>query len=398
MVATAALLVCGGAASQPPEAQAGIARLQAAVQQRPSDAALQFALAVRLSRAGRAAEALKALRQAATHSEGMLPITDEHFARLRDDPRYRSLHRRLERRLPRCGLEAPGTMLGAGLRFPEGAAYDAIGQRFIVGSALDGSLRVVDRLGMQSEWFAGDGHGVLGLAVHAASGRLFAVRPAVPATVGNAVAVHELATGRRRHLLDVPAAGQLNDVAALDDTALLVTDTLLGTVWRVPLDGSAPTRIAPAGALPGANGLAVDHSRKRVYVAHGRGIAAWDVSTAQWTPLLPSRSRELLAAIDGLRLHQGDLVAVQNVTHPGRVLRIVLDGSGSEVMRVQTLLSHHHASMREPTALADGPEGLWVLAQTSLSRLGLPPGQAASAALPRPVLIRVPAIAEAGCA
>ena len=64
---------------------------------------------------------------------------------------------------------------------------------------------------------------------------------------------------------------------------------------------------------------------------------------AQLRAAVDNRTRESVAAIDGLYAWQGELIGVQNVTNPGRVIRMQLSADGDSVIAVKTLLSHHHA-------------------------------------------------------
>ena len=59
--------------------------------------------------------------------------------------------------------------------------------------------------------------------------------------------------------------------------------------------------------------------------------------------------RETIAAIDGLYVDGGALIGIQNVTNPGRVIRIHLRADGKGAERIETLLSHHHPAIDEPT-------------------------------------------------
>ena len=61
-----------------------------------------------------------------------------------------------------------------------------------------------------------------------------------------------------------------------------------------------------------------------LYVASATGILRVDTATAEPTRL-PQPDSAMTGGIDGLYWHEGDLIGVQNVTNPGRVIRIGLD-------------------------------------------------------------------------
>jgi len=64
---------------------------------------------------------------------------------------------------------------------------------------------------------------------------------------------------------------------------------------------------------------------------------------------LANRTRENVAAIDGLYQYNGQLIGVENVTNPGRVVLMRLSSTGDEIVEVRTVLSHHHSRLDEPT-------------------------------------------------
>jgi hypothetical protein len=63
----------------------------------------------------------------------------------------------------------------------------------------------------------------------------------------------------------------------------------------------------------------------------------------------------------------GDLIGIQNVTHPGRVIRLSLDTGGHRIRAVHTLLSHHQVLMTDPTTAAVAGTVLRVLTRTGVS-------------------------------
>jgi hypothetical protein len=73
----------------------------------------------------------------------------------------------------------------------------------------------------------------------------------------------------------------LNDLAVLNDHALLVSDTLGGTLLRLDLDTKQFELLA--SAIPGANGIAIDARHQRVWIVgvgadfNGGGLFAFDL-------------------------------------------------------------------------------------------------------------------------
>jgi hypothetical protein len=99
---------------------------------------------------------------------------------------------------------------------------------------------------------------------------------------------------------------------------------------------------------------------------------------------------ENAAAIDGLYWHDGALIGIQNMTTPARIVRLVLSSDGATVTAVQTLQSHHQRAFDEPTTAAIGPDGLYVLARTQVSRYSEQGKIERPETLAPPLVLRVP--------
>ncbi len=102
-----------------------------------------------------------------------------------------------------------------------------------------------------------------------------------------------------------------------------------------------------AGALRGANGIALAPDGA-LYVTLSTGIARLDATTGEPTRL-PQPDDVVTGGIDGLYWHDGDLFGIQNVTNPGRVVRIALTDNGAGIAGLTVLQSHHHPEFAEPT-------------------------------------------------
>jgi len=159
-------------------------------------------------------------------------------------------------------------------------------------------------------------------------------------------------------------------------------------VFEIPKEG-APRQVVSPNVIRASNGLAASADAKRLYVAHSTGLASVDLASGALTRMrIPER--ETVAAIDGLYEWQGQLVGVQNVTTPGRVILMTLSPDGQSVTRVQTLLSHHHRALEEPTTGAVTERGFFLLAATGVSHFDRQGHVDNADALPRPTVLRIP--------
>ncbi len=81
---------------------------------------------------------------------------------------------------------------------------------------------------------------------------------------------------------------------------------------------------------------------------------------------------------------------MQNVTTPGRVILMTLSADGASITKVQTLLSHHHNALDEPTTGAVTPRGFFLLAATGVAHFNRSGAIDHAETLPKPTVVRIP--------
>ena len=352
-----------------------LAALERTVAREPDDPVLIYFLAVYRARADDREGALDALEQLLDKGDGFLPTADL-FPNLSEDRRFAVLRARFERRLPRIGDAVTKVTLNDRTLIPEGIAFDADTRRLYVGSIARRGVYRIDAAGRLKSFSRAedDLDAILGLAIDAKRRRLYAVSTSAltergRAALRNAVKIYDLDRAILLQSIAVPDARQLNDVSFGPDGTLLVSDSAAGAVFRIDPSTATVTTIVKPGGAPGANGIASAPDGKHAYVAASRRPLRVNLSTGEVVPLvLPPRQNA--AAIDGLYWHDGALIGVQNVTTPGRVIRLVLAPDGDRVTDVQTLLSHHHPAIFEPTTAAIATDGLYLLTRTYVTRFG----------------------------
>lgn len=392
-----ALAFCLPAAAQqdPDAVRRSIERVQQLLGQRPNDAVLWFHLARFNAELGDKRAAVGALEKAHELGDGFLPPRDA-FAKVWDDPAFQALRAKMEAKLPRLDYAPTAFEIEDRTLMPEGIAHDGPSRTFFVGSAQRKVLRVTES-GAVSEFASGDAglDSVLGLAVDAPRRILYVVSTSALTAQGrrnprNAVLAFDVDTRRLLRRYDVPGARQLNDVAVAPGGRVFATDSAAGAVYEIPVKVPAPSRelVAP-GRIPGANGLAASPDGKRLFVAHSTGLAMVDLASGE-ARRVANDTREGLAAIDGLYQWQGQLIGVQNITTPGRVVLITLSPGGDKVTRVQTLLSHHHNALSEPTTGAVTENGFFLLAATGISRFNAEGRIDDPETVPHPLVVRIP--------
>lgn len=397
LLAALLLAVLPAAAQQDAEnARRTIAAVEKLLEQRPADATLWFFLARSHARLGDAPACVAALEKVNELGDGFLPPRGD-FARVWEDAAFQAVRRKLEARLPTLDYAPTAFEIEDRALLPEGIAYDAPSRSFFIGSVHRRVLRLGADSGAAAE-FAGTGAGldaVLGLAVDAPRRILYAVSTSALTTEGrrsrrNAVVAFDIDSRKLLHWHDVPGAMQLNDVTVALGGRVFASDSASGAVYEIAVKGPGPARevLAP-GSVGGANGLAASPGGDRLYVAHSTGLAVINIAGGS-VKRVDNRTRETVAAIDGLYQWQGQLIGVQNVTTPGRVILMTLSPDGGSVTRVTTMLSHHHNALDEPTTGAIAGDNFYLLAATGISRYNAEGRIDDPATAPTPRVVRIP--------
>lgn len=346
-------------------ARASLERIQALRKERPGDGVLVFYQAITHLTLGERDAAFDLLRTLKDRKLGLIPVRDGGFDAVWDDPKFQAIRKELLDQEPKTPASPVAFRLGDTKLIPEGIAYDPTGNRFFIGSIAQSKIIVTDAKGQARDFSSASDKldQVLGLAVDLGRGHLYAVttngfHESAKAERRNAVVRYDLKDGRVLDRFPAPEATQLNDLAIAPDGTLYVTDSQTGTLFRKKSDeksrARALTRFGETGAVRGANGIAVA-ADGTLYVALSTGIARVDTTTGAPTRL-PQPDTVVTGGIDGLYWHGGDLFGVQNVTNPGRVIRIALTDNGSRIAGLTVLQSHHHPDFNEPTtgAIANG--------------------------------------------
>ena len=345
-----------------------LAAASALAQQADVEAVKFFFQARFQSQAGNRDAAVAALAKCAELGDGFLPARSLGFEKVWDDPRFQKLRGEMEAKLPRLDFAPVAFELDDAKLIPEGIAYDQPSHAFFMGSIPEHKILRISEDGRTSDFALGL-DSVLGIAVDAPRRILYAVSTSALTEAGrkqrrNAIVAYDIESLRLLRRVEVTEATQLNDVAVAPGGRVFTTDSASGAVFELLKDASRRTLVKP-GELRGSNGLAASADASKLYVAHAAGLAMVDLATGE-VKRMANRSRETVAAIDGLYQWQGQLIGVQNVTTPGRVILITLSPGGDAIERVQTLLSHHHNRLDEPTTGAVTERGFFLLAATGV--------------------------------
>jgi hypothetical protein len=335
-------------------ARASLERIQSLRKQRPNDGLLVFYEAITRIGLGERDAAFTLLRTLKNRKLGLIPLRDSGFESVWGDPEFQKLREELAADEPQTPNAPVAFRLTDPKLIPEGIAYDAKRDRFYIGSVAQKKIVVTDRKGDTRDFSKPKDKldCVLGLIVDPRREQLYAASTngfldEAKTQRRNAVVRYDLKTGRLTDRFDAPEAMQLNDIAIAPNGTVYATDSMSSTLFRKKPDEKTLAPLGSKGAVAGANGITLG-ADGNLYVAISTGIAKIDTSTGTPTRL-PQPDTVVTGGCDGLYWYEGDLIGIQNVTNPGRVVRIKLADNGTSVAGLIVLQSHHHPDFAEPT-------------------------------------------------
>ena len=353
-------------------ARASLERIEVARKERPGDGILVFYQTVVHLSLGERDAAIELLRSLKGRRLGLIPVRRMGFDAVWDDAKFQAIWKELADEEPRTPAAPVAFRLTDPKLIPEGIAAYPNGKRFFLGSA-QRKIIVTDAKGEARDFSRPDDKLdlVLGLSVDAKRGHLYAVSTngyidEAKTARRNAVFRYDMASGRLLDRFVAPEAMQLNDLAVAQDGTLYVTDSMGGSLFRKKADEDTLVRFGTAGALRGANGIALG-ADGILYVGVSTSVVRIDTATGGPTRL-PQPDNVVTGGIDGLSWHEGDLIGVQNVTNPGRIVRIHLEDKGTRIAGLTVLQSHHHPDFDEPTTGAIANGALHVIGNSYVGR------------------------------
>ena len=340
----------------------------------PRHPQLLYLLSRAQSLSGRPGDAIVSLERLASMGVPTNARTEEHFQAARAHPRWPAVEALMARAAAPVERGEAAFRISQRDLVPEALTYDEAGARFLVGSLHKKKIVQVRRDGRGASDYAGANaglDGVLGLRIDRSRGVLWVNSAATPQTEGYEPKTQEgrshlhgldLRTGRLITSLAPEGAGPhlLNDVAISRRGDVYVTDSAAGVVHRV---AAGTRRLEPfvtlgAGLYP--NGLALDAPERTLYVASAAGISRLDLATKRLSLVEPA-GNVAVSGIDGLYLHRGTLIAVQNgLSGVSRVVRFMLDATGGRITGAEVLESNLPDFMFPTTGVLVGDDFYYI--------------------------------------
>ena len=363
-----ALLLASGAHAQPDAGLAArIAQYETLVRD-TGDGGVLWLLAEAYAQAGRKDDALKALDQLADRRMGFVPTPDSQLAKLTGDPTFEALARRMADEAPKVLTGRTAYTVRMPQLIPEGVAYDAERGRLFLGDAIHRRIVSVDRGGRSEPYGAPLAMPPLGMKVDAPRGRLLvATTNAFWSTQEKKAELVALDLRTRRPIgaWTHPEAVSFNDLDVAANGDVYVSDSEGGAVFR--LRNGSMERLTAPGGLGYPNGVALSRDGRHLFVAQGVSLRRVDTTTGEVTRVANPPTFTTLG-IDGLYRRGDDLIGVQNIGTPGRVVRMRLTPAMDRILEFEVLRSGDPAFDIPTTAALTG-DRLLVLANAQIDRL-----------------------------
>ena len=327
----------------------------------PTQAAYHWVHAALAARTGDTAGALAALRAYASLGLGRDLASDSAIASLRGAPSFDAIRATHDRNRAAVARGVVLRQSRDSTLWPVGVDYDSSTGAFYVGSIRRRTVVRVARDGSTHDlWPAATSRigAVLGVRVDAPHRRIWATTSGMRQMRGYAPADSAIAallridarTGRIERRWDLPAVAGghvLGDLALGPRGDVWFTDSNEPVLYRLRPGADTLDRFRHP-VFRSLQGLAPSSDGEFVYVAdYSHGLLRVRVRDGS-AIRLPDAPGSTSLGCDGIVLHRGAIVAVQNGVAPSRVVRFALDAAGDSIVSVK-VLDQQPALAPEPT-------------------------------------------------
>ncbi|MBC7844615.1 MAG: hypothetical protein H7099_20070 [Gemmatimonadaceae bacterium] len=244
--------------------------------------------------------------------------------------------------------------------WPEGVTHDARAKRFFVGSVRHRTIYEHSDTTTRALWpgMPKNVGAILGVAMDADGAHLWATTAGIPQMAGyvpadSAIAALlrvRIADGKIVTRFDLPPGSDghtLGDVAVGANGDVFTSDSREPVLYRLR-KGSAVLDAYRHPLFRSLQGVAPAPDGQHVYVAdYSHGLLRLELATGAVTRLADAPSSTSLG-VDGLVWFEGSLIGVQNGVAPPRIVRFLLDVSGTRIAR-QDVIDRNLALADEPT-------------------------------------------------
>ncbi|MEO7917271.1 MAG: hypothetical protein ABIR16_06470 [Dokdonella sp.] len=319
----------------------------------PMSGEIRLALAAAYSNLDEKSKAYDTLLRMQSQGFGYNLTKDERFKKIADTEVWEYVVANLRANLKPFGEGRNAFVLPKGEYLFESMAWDAQRQRFVLGSAREGTIYLGDRQGKLEAFITPNAENGLwstyALAVDADRDLLYVasngstyLKELKAEDVGKAgIFKFQLSTGKFLDKFVLPAAEQggntLSSIAVSSKGQVFAADGLRNIIYR--LDGKTLKVLMPPNPITtSVRGIAVSGDGNTLFFAdYARGVFGIDLKSSKPFDIEYDRSQLVLPGIDGLYWYDNTLVAIEPGMSPKRIIRLHLSKDGRKIERVMPL-------------------------------------------------------------
>jgi len=233
----------------------------------------------------------------------------------------------------------------------ESIGYDPARKQFLVGSAREGKILLVDEKGKFTDFAAPNAEngmwGVFDLAVDAAHDKVYVASSDVAYYKGfnsaqfgqTGIFEFQLSSGKFLHKYILAETGKVHTLTSLTvgkDGRVYAADAARRQIFRI--DHDQLSMLVENPKLTSIRGLAVSDDGRTLYMAdYSLGIFGIDLTKTAPFSLARNPEKLVLGGIDGLYYYDGCLIIIENGMVPQRVMRLKLTDDGRGVVAAMPL-------------------------------------------------------------
>lgn len=335
--------------------------------------------------AARLKQSSRALERLATYSAMGLardPAGDSSFLPLAELPEFRTIADRLRANAASAPRTTALFELPDSGFMPEGIAWDPRSGRVFLSSIRQGAILARSARGAFAMFAPAGASGLgahFGLALDTVRRVLWVTGQQIPHSSGyvradsgrSGVVAYDVRSGKQLRRLLSPRDGtphSFGDIGAMPDGALIVADAESGALFIARPGADSLAVLIPPGRLSSPQGIAAARDADVFYVAdYLLGLTRVNRRTGD-VRVLAHVDSIAVSGIDGLIRVGNTLVGVQNGTAPSRVVRFMLDSSGTRITAF-SVLEANAEFLGEPTHLTLAGRNIYFVANSGWDKM-----------------------------
>lgn len=265
---------------------------------------------------------------------------------LREQTDFKSIEAQMAANLTPAGQSKTIVEIPDDALLPESLAVRGK-QAFLVGS-----VRTGDILTQSGDRFAAAAGGVYALEIHGDTVRAAVNTSAPYRSPSNppeaAILTYSLSNGALLQKTAAPDHETLIGDIEATPVGIIASDSKTPRIFIARKDEEQLDVLTQDPRFVNLQGVAYDGRRRTLFVAdYLTGLFAVDPGTGEVTAIANDADAHL-GGIDGLYIHKGDLIAIQNGTTPQRIIRLKLNRKGDAVKSLD-VLARNQPAWNEPT-------------------------------------------------